>query len=190
MLNIILKIDGVYIIWSEKERHPITHAMTKDTLFRWIEDNEGQDGVDAFKLRLDRCDKNGCSSAYYSIEDLLSNNRAGDNFEYLNKNEIIEKYGIHSPHNIKFRKKEDVELGNDIIIDKESYNINSFWRISNKSIKGMMLVILICLIIQSIDYFYKPLGNFGLISLAIEMYIIGILSSAKLKIWSKKDPII
>ena len=52
-----------------------------------------------------------------------------------------------------------------------------------------MLCILICIIIQAVDYFYKPLGNIGIISLAVEMYILGLLSSAKLRIWKKKDQV-
>lgn len=45
------------------------------------------------------------------------------------------------------------------------------------------------LVIQSIDYFYKPLGNIGIVSLAVEMYILGLLSSAKLRIWKRKDQV-
>lgn len=189
MLNIILKIENSYIIWSEKDRHPLTHTMLKEKLFRWIEDNEGQDGVDAFEARISRCDKNGCSSAYHSKESLMSDNRAGDKNEHLTENEIIDKYGIHSPHNIKFRKRDADETIETLKIDNDVYSINHLWRISGSSIKLMMVFIIICLIVQSIDYFYKPLGNFGVISLAIEMYILGLLSSAKLRIWKRKDQV-
>ena len=34
MLNIILKIENSYIIWSDKKQHPLTHAMLKEKLFR------------------------------------------------------------------------------------------------------------------------------------------------------------
>lgn len=189
MLNIILKIENLYIIWSEKDRYPLTHTMLKEKLFRWVEDNEGQDGVDSFDARIYRCDKNGCSSAYHSKESLMSNNKAGDKDEHLNENEIIEKYGIHSPHNIKFRKKDADEAIEALKIDNDVYSINHLWRISGSSIKLMIFCVIACLIIQSIDYFYKPLGNFGIISLAIEMYILGLLSSAKLRIWKKKDQV-
>lgn len=189
MLNIILKLEAFYIIWSEKKQHPITHAMTKETLFRWVEDNEGQDGVDSFEPRILRCNEKGCSSAYHSKEDLIKNNKAGDNDEYLTEEELLIKYGIHSPHNIKFRKRDDEETIDTLTIDNEIYSINHLWRISGSTIKSMLFVLVICLVIQSIDYFYKPLGNIGIVSLAVEMYILGLLSSAKLRIWKRKDQV-
>lgn len=189
MLNIILKIENSYIIWSDKKQHPLTHAMLKEKLFRWIEDNEGQDGVDSFDARIARCDKSGCSSAYHSKSDLILNNKAGDNDESLSEDDILVKYGIHSPHNIKFRKRDADETIETLKIDNEIYTINHLWRISGSTIKLMMLCILICIIIQAVDYFYKSLGNIGIISLAVEMYILGLLSSAKLRIWKKKDQV-
>lgn len=189
MLNIILKIEGLYIIWSEKEQHPLTHTMLKEKIFRWVEDNEGQDGVDSFEARIARCDRNGCSSAYHSKEELINNNKAGDKSEYLSEKEILDKYGIHSPHNIKFRKRNADETIETLKVDNDIYSINNLWRISGSSIKLMILFIFICLVVQSIDYFYKPLGNIGIISLAVEMYILGLLSSAKLRIWKRKDQV-
>lgn len=189
MLNIILKIENSYIIWSEKHKHPLTHTMLKENLFRWIEDNEGQDGVDSFESRIARCDKSGCSSAYHSKESLINDNKAGDKDEHLNENEIIDKYGIHAPHNIKFRKRDTDETIDTLKVDDDIYSINHLWRISGSSIKLMIGFIVICIVIQGIDYFYKPLGSFGVVTLALEMYILGILSSAKLRVWKKKDQV-
>lgn len=189
MLNIILKIKEFYLIWSEKEQHPSTHAMLKENLFRWVEDNEGQDGIDAFEARVKRCDEKGCSSAYHSKVDLISKNKAGDNDECLTEEEILEKYGIHSPHNIKFRKRDADETIERLTIDNEIYSINHLWRVSGSTIKSIVIVLLLCLIIQAVDYYYKPLGNIVIVTLAIEMYILGLLSSAKLRIWKKKDQV-
>lgn len=188
MLNVIIKLESAYLIWSVSDKAPKTHAMTKTDLLRWVEDNEGQDGVDAFDARVNRADEKGSSSVDYPAKDLLADNRAGDNGESLNEADLIKAYGIHAPHNKRF-KLHKIEDHQDVAIvdDNNLYSINNAWRIAGSSIKAMIFVFVICLVIQGIDYLFYPLKNVALVALALEMYILGLLSSAKLTIWKKKN---
>jgi len=188
MLNVIIKLESNYIIWSVSDNVPKTHAMTKTDLLRWVEDNEGQDGIDSFDARIKRADEKGSSSVDYPAADLLLNNKAGDNGECLNEVDLLKAYGIHAPHNKRFKLHKVEEINNvDIEEDHNLYSISGMWRIAGSSIKGMIVVFVICLIVQAIDYLFYPLKNVALIALALEMYILGLLSSAKLTIWMKKN---
>lgn len=188
MLNVIIKLESAYLIWSVPDNAPKTHAMTKSDLLRWVEDNEGQDGVDSFDARVRRADERGSSSVDYPAVELLSKNKAGDAGECLSESEIIKAYGIHAPHNKRF-KLHKVEDSQPVIEEDDDnlYSINNTWRIAGSSIKGMIVVFIICLVIQGVDYLFYPLKNVALVALALEMYILGLLSSAKLTIWKKKN---
>lgn len=188
MLNVIIKLESNYIIWSVSDNAPKTHAMTKTDLLRWVEDNEGQDGIDAFDARLKRADERGSSSINHPAKDLLLNNKAGDNGECLSESDLMKAYGIHAPHNKRFKlHKVDEQQNIEVEEDHNLYSISGAWRIAGSSIKGMIFVFVICLLIQGVDYLFYPLKNVALVALALEMYILGLLSSAKLTIWKKKN---
>lgn len=87
----IVKIKDLYFEWSVDA--PVTYGMTKQELFDFIKEEYGNEGLKELPARLERVEKTG-TSFYYgnTIEELVSNNRAGANEECLSLDDLYKQY--------------------------------------------------------------------------------------------------
>ncbi|MFW6030480.1 MAG: hypothetical protein ACOCRO_09540 [Halanaerobiales bacterium] len=89
----IIKIKDKYFEWSTISDAPVTYGMNKDELQEYIKTEYGNKGLKELPERLKRVKEKGTSwLENINLEDTIKFNHAGENEEYLNKEEIYEQY--------------------------------------------------------------------------------------------------
>lgn len=100
MSRIIVKLKdrkhNYYLEWSTVVDAPVTNGMSLDEFKRYYKREYGKRGTEELKTRLPRVETGGCSSFVLSLEDVLDNNKAGENEKHLTKKEILKKYCLKS----------------------------------------------------------------------------------------------
>jgi len=77
---------------------PVTYGMSLEEFREYYRDEYGRRSMEALDERLVRVEEKGTSSQIHaSVDDLLQNNRAGDNEACISKQEIIRKYCLECP---------------------------------------------------------------------------------------------
>jgi hypothetical protein len=89
----IVKIKDLYFEWSTVVDAPVTYGMTKEELFDFVKKEYGNEGLKELPTGLELIEETG-TSFYYgnTIEELVSNNRAGKNEKRLSLDELYKKY--------------------------------------------------------------------------------------------------
>lgn len=89
----IIKLKGYYLIWSSIVDAPITHGMTIDELTEFIRDEYGNEGLRRLPNRLAKVEEYGTSAwPRYSVDALISLNRAGPSGSRLSKKQLYAQY--------------------------------------------------------------------------------------------------
>lgn len=78
--------------WSTVVDAPVTYRMTRDELYRYMKEQYGLRGLKGMPERMRRADQTGTSFFNWTVEDVLSGNRAGENESEISAQEIIERY--------------------------------------------------------------------------------------------------
>ncbi len=88
--------DDKYVEWSSIVDAPVTYILTRDHMLAHLDAEYGRSSFDENRRCLDRADKNGTSiqGMEYSVEDLVSSNRAGKNGDNITLPEILEMYDL------------------------------------------------------------------------------------------------
>lgn len=198
MLSIFIKIQEEYFIWDMKEKCPSTNGMNEVDLRYWISEQEKQDGIDSFENRIIRAKKTGVSQIGITIDDFLKGNCAGENGKELTKEEIYEQYNYLSDINTKTLYPAKVSKEKLDIISLPLVHINDQWRIGNVPVVGFMIFAIFTVLLlflgehaHFIPDFHKNkiLGVIQIIKpylLNIDVFLLGIILSAKMRIWQKK----
>jgi len=93
MAHLIMKFDdNLYCMWSTVVDAPITRLMSRDDLEQEYRDAYGKLAMHDFNDRMERVENSGCSSCITTKENIIANNRAGDDEQKLTETEIIEKF--------------------------------------------------------------------------------------------------
>ena len=91
----IVKLDKYYFEWSTVVDAPVTYGLEKDDFLAYYKEEYGRAGMTELPARLERVELRGHSAMVtYGVDDLIADNRAGDNEECLSKEEIIAKFVI------------------------------------------------------------------------------------------------
>lgn len=87
-----------YLEWSTIVDAPLSYGMSLEDFKIYYERKYGSDEMGYLQERLDRVDKYGTSSVDgFSVEELISCNRAGTNEGELTKQEIIKRFCYDMP---------------------------------------------------------------------------------------------
>jgi hypothetical protein len=92
----IIKLGPYYLEWSTIVDAPVTYGMTLDEFTEYYQAEYGLSAMAELPERLERVNRFGCSAKDgYSIDNLMSFNRAGPNETSLDRESIYEKYCRH-----------------------------------------------------------------------------------------------
>lgn len=100
----LVKIKDKFFEWSTIVDAPISWGMSLDELTEHIKRTQGEEGLAVLAGRLERIAKTGTSFYDYTLEELLSFNRAGLNEVSISENEIYKRfqseksYSTYPPH--------------------------------------------------------------------------------------------
>ncbi len=95
----LIKIKDRYFEWSTVSDSPATWGMTLDDLRRYIQEEYGNIGLNVLPERLKRIDQFGTSCLPNTmLADFLIGNRAGDNEEELDIDQIYKKFTKEKPY--------------------------------------------------------------------------------------------
>ena len=97
MGHAIIKLDGKYLVWSSVVDAPITYGLSLWELKGWLQEEYGQVGLDWLEKKQRQIETTGISEQLYTLENLLSGNRAGPNERELTRREIITAYCRRQP---------------------------------------------------------------------------------------------
>lgn len=205
MLNVILKINEEYFIWNRDMGCPVTNGMNKVDLKNWIAEQEKQDGIDSFDVRIKRVDDIGTSIPDFTPQVLTEGNKAGENGQELNLEEIFEKYNYKEKLNIK-------TIYNENIVSKEkltTHNVKNKkqklepiykeWIIGFKVIFFLILIVILSIFSLFVIDHPNVFNNYVIDILEKQpkvyfigtiMFIFGLVLSSRLKIWFKIPKII
>ena len=92
LTDTIVKLDGYYMEWSTVVEAPVTYGALKNEFianYRWSHE-EWENST--LLSRLNITDKTGCSTPGITADELIANNRAGQQEECLTRAEIVEQY--------------------------------------------------------------------------------------------------
>ncbi len=90
MPRYICKLDGLYFEWSTVVDAPVTHGMTLDEFTAYYKQEYGRSGAPQLAERLVRVEEKGTSSHIHrSVDELIRNNRAGDDETCASREEIV-----------------------------------------------------------------------------------------------------
>lgn len=89
----LIKIKDKYLEWSTMVAAPVTYGMTLDQLRDWIKEEYGRAGLEELPRDLENVERQGTAfQINLPLEELISNNRAGDGETELTLDQIYEKY--------------------------------------------------------------------------------------------------
>lgn len=93
-MSLILYKDGAYNLYSTiSDGASFESALTLEQLKIVIKDEDGEAGLRALPKRLERAHKTGCSSGFNeTLEECISENRAGENNTALDVDEFVARY--------------------------------------------------------------------------------------------------
>jgi len=81
-----------HLEWSTIVDAPVTYGMSLTEFKDWYILEYGRSSIDDLNQRLERVEKTGTSAFDFSLDSILSCNRAGPKETELTKEELIEKY--------------------------------------------------------------------------------------------------
>jgi hypothetical protein len=91
----LIKLDKWYLEWSTIVDAPVTYGMSKEETYNFYKEKYGNTGLRDFERDIEECDKRGtCYRDGYTLDNILSCNRAGPKETEYTKEEIIEHYCI------------------------------------------------------------------------------------------------
>lgn len=95
MPSTIAEFGGKYLMWSSIVDAPVTYLMTEQELTHYIEMTNGEQGLKALPLRMERVRIHGTSSMMESKQDLLKWNRAGANESHIaTEEEMVKRWSV------------------------------------------------------------------------------------------------
>ncbi len=101
MPKYIIKMSGegkdFYLKWSTVVDAPTTYGMSLDEFKEFYRQEYGNQGIQQLPQRLERVERTGCSAYTKTLDEVLINNRAGDNETEISKAEIFRKYCLERP---------------------------------------------------------------------------------------------
>lgn len=93
MPRYILKLDDKYCEWSTVVDAPVTAFMTIGQFKTYYVEEYGSRSLDSLVDRLRRVESHGTSAQFgLSADNLISDNRAGDDESTLSRSELLEQY--------------------------------------------------------------------------------------------------
>lgn len=99
MGHAIIKLDGLYLVWSSIVDAPITFGMTRDEFEGYYQEEHGLAGMRGLPHRMARVEARGTSAHDdLDVDDTIWLNRAGPAEISLNKAEIIEWFCRRKRH--------------------------------------------------------------------------------------------
>jgi hypothetical protein len=95
------KKNDFYLIWSTVTKSPLSKGMSLEKFKDFYRFTLKESGIalsdeKGFEERLKRANQTDCSAFNYNLDEIIMNNRAGDNKEKLTKGEILKKYCSNS----------------------------------------------------------------------------------------------
>ena len=90
--NCLIKIKQKYFLWSEYLKCPITCGYNEDKIKEIIDKH--QYSKKWINDQIEQCNLTRCGNKYKTIEEILKDNCAGIDEEYLSENEIYELYYV------------------------------------------------------------------------------------------------
>lgn len=69
--------DGFFFEWSTVVDAPVTYAMPREEFEQYYREEYGRSRMDDFERRMARAIETGTSAHGYTLEDVVSGNRAG-----------------------------------------------------------------------------------------------------------------
>lgn len=103
-----------YLMWSTIVDAPVTYGMSKEEMLVWYKEEYGNHGIESLtEYDWKRVEENG--TMYYgrvTLDEIISNNRAGKDETCLTKEQILEWYCIkqEDPPRGQERHYEDEEV--------------------------------------------------------------------------------
>lgn len=90
MPRYIGKLNEMYFEWSTIVDAPVTYALTLEEFQTYYKEEYGDQGIRSLNDRLQRVDAKGTSSRLHdSVNDMISNNRAGPDETCLDQEALI-----------------------------------------------------------------------------------------------------
>ena len=87
----IVKLDGRYLLWGTIQDSPTTELMTLEEFETYYRNRFGSEGMRELPRRMERVAEQGHSCMLpYTLDELLANNRAGENETELSKEQIVQ----------------------------------------------------------------------------------------------------
>ena len=93
----IINLDGKFMLWSSVTDAPESPLLPEPLFKNFWHAEYGRSGWLDYEDRMDIAKKSGCSAHGYTVNQVISNNRAGEKEKKLTKKEIIEAYTSDSP---------------------------------------------------------------------------------------------
>lgn len=81
-----------YLEWSSIVDAPVTYGLSLNQFREYYKDEYGRQGMEELPRHLERVEKTGTSTRTCSLQDILDQNRAGENEKRITKEQIIERY--------------------------------------------------------------------------------------------------
>lgn len=209
MLNIIIKIKDEYFIWDLNKKSPKTNGMNVKDLRYWIQEQEKQDGLDSFEIRLKRVDEIGTSIPSVSLDEIIKNNKAGYTGEQLNIEEIFNEYNYKAKVNNRTIYSDVVNTNQETEKDfkqgiysggkQELCSIAEEWVIGMKVCIFLIILVFISTVCLTLIQYPNWIDNKRINELLlinepvfthILTFIAGLIFASKLRIWFKKPKIV
>ena len=94
ILKFLDKGNSYYMMWDTVKDAPITYGASLDEFSRWYLRTYGAQIFETeLPKKIELADRKGISSKMHNrMEDILSDNKAGDGGVELTKEQIVEKY--------------------------------------------------------------------------------------------------
>ena len=87
------KIDK-FITWSTIVDAPVTWFMNESQYRKYYKEEYGRTGMDGLDKKIEDAKNTGSNWAGYSLEDVITGNRAGEDETDLSEDEIIKEYSL------------------------------------------------------------------------------------------------
>ena len=93
----ILMLDGKFMQWTSVTDSPVTPLLPEPLFQNYWYAEYGRSGWVDYANMIEDAKKMGCSARFHAVDEILSNNHAGEKGKKMTKAQIIEAYTCESP---------------------------------------------------------------------------------------------
>lgn len=122
----VIMLEGKFMQWSSVTDAPESPLLSEDLFTQYWKDEYGRSGVIDFPRVMETTKQRGCSYGGMTVNEVISNNRAGEKEKKLTKAQIIKAYDCSPEEFAEWSKGRDkafadmaIEFGPDSLKNKK-----------------------------------------------------------------------